>query len=602
MKDYSVRSRRQLSVESMNALQTETEPLTSLAALARVVDNPDGLAADWLQVVQEVAGIGVWDWRIDQADAVCTESNLLLYGLPLGTVMPPHDQWLALIHAEDRARVASELALAASGNSGFQTEFRVTWPDGTEHWLAGKCRTICDRTGKPVRLIGVNYDITPLKEAEQASRRTAEEQIHQARHDPLTGLPNRRFFDEQLTRAIIDAAQSNQMLAVMYIDLDGFKVVNDSLGHSVGDELLHAVSGRLRECISPADILARTGGDEFTVVLTGIPDRRSAEVVAKKILAALEGRCYIARHNFYVTASVGISIFPDDGPDAGALQQNADVAMYHSKRAKKNGFQFFDPCMIEQLRERLRLETGLRGAQERGELSIQYQPLFGFDGAHPGAIPAGHEALLRWRHPELGPISPARFIPIAEDTGMIVPIGMWVLEQVCRQIRLWSDTNSFHGRVHVNVSGAQFASPDFAEMVARILESAGVPGTSLGIEITESLLMSDIEGCSRRIRKLQALGISISIDDFGTGYSCLGYLQHIPIDALKIDRSFAVEIGISTTAIPLIEGIVALAHSLRMRVIAEGIETEHQLAVVRRAGCDEVQGFLLGRPSDPSPQ
>ena len=512
--------------------------------------------------------------------------------------MPPHEQWLALIHPDDRVRVATELDAAVSGLAPLQTEFRVRWPDGTVHWLAGKCRSVCDQAGRPVRLIGVNYDITPLKEAEQASRKAAEERIYQARHDSLTGLPNRRFFDEQLKQAITSASHSNRMLAVMYIDLDGFKVVNDTLGHAVGDELLQTVSGRLQACISPTDILARTGGDEFTVVLTGIEDRRSAEEIAKQILHALQKRCYIARHTFYVTASVGISVLPDDGDDAGALQQAADVAMYRSKRSGKNGFQFFNSGMIAQLRERLVLETALRRAQERRELSIQYQPIFRFDGANAELAPAGQEALLRWRHPELGQISPACFVPIAEDTGMIVPIGKWVIEQVCLQIRHWREAGSLNGRVYVNVSGLQFASPDFAEMVACILELTGVQGASLGIEITESVLMNDLEGCARKIGNLRALGVSISIDDFGTGYSCLGYLQHIPIDVLKIDRSFIQELENSSKATRLIEGIISLAHSLHMGVIAEGIETRQQLAAVHGAGCDEVQGFLLGRPTD----
>lgn len=386
----------------------------------------------------------------------------------------------------------------------------------------------------------------------------------------------------------------------MYIDLDGFKVVNDTLGHAQGDELLRTVSSRLTSCISASDTLARTGGDEFTVILTALAERRSAESVAKQILQSLQTRFWIAGHALYIGASIGISVFPDDGTDSGSLQQKADVAMYRSKRSTKNAFQFFTPGMIEPLRERLFLETALRGAQERSELSVHYQPIFGVGGGGSELVPTGCEALLRWHNVELGQVSPSRFIAIAEEIGMIVPLGTWVLEQVCRQIRQWSDAACMRGRVYVNVSGLQFASTDFVEIVAGILKSTGVQGSSLGIEITETVLMSEFEACSQKVRDLQTLGVSISIDDFGTGYSCLGSLQQIPIDVLKIDGSFVREAGIKPTATALLGGIVSLAHSLHMRVIAECIETEQQLAAVRNAGCDEVQGYLLARPSAPT--
>jgi diguanylate cyclase (GGDEF)-like protein len=439
-------------------------------------------------------------------------------------------------------------------------------------------------------LIGVNYDISPLKEAEQA-------RLYQAEHDLLTGLPNRRFLEEQLKQAVRQAADRNQMIAVLYIDLDGFKVVNDSLGHAIGDELLRAVSSRLRACVPETGTLARTGGDEFTMILEDISGRRSAEETAKALLTALRDPFHIARQDLYVTASVGISIFPYDGSEAGVLQQNADIAMYCSKRREKGGFQFFTPGMIEPMRERLILETSLRSALERGEFQIHYQPLFRIGRENLVANPAGFEALLRWTHPDLGTVPPATFIPIAEETGMIISIGTWVLKAACRQIREWHDAGLPHVRVNVNVSCLQFAMPDFVDIVERALKSNGVPGECLGIEITESVLMGDFEACSRKIRDLQNLGVSISIDDFGTGYSSLVYIQRMPINSLKIDGSFVREIGVKPTATALIEAIVALAHSMNMRVIAECVETEEQLQAVLTAGCDEAQGYLLGRPA-----
>src|SRR6266849_5423914 len=384
-------------------------------------------AEDWLSVVQDIAGVGIWDWRIDQPAATCTESNTVLYGLAPSTAMPPREQWEALIHPDDRRRVSEELASAARGLSQFHTEFRVIWPDGTMRWLAGKCRSFCDEAGKTVRLIGVNYDISPLKEAEQASKDAAEERSHQARHDSLTGLPNRRFLEEHLKQTVWQAAHNGQMIAVLYIDLDGFKFINDSMGHAIGDELLRAVSDRLRSCVPESGLIARMGGDEFTMVLCGISVRQSAESAAGCMLAALQEPFRIADHDLYVTASVGISIYPDDGSDAGILQQNADIAMYQTNNSAKNGFQFFRPGMIGPMRERLELENSLRGAIERAELVIHYQPLYGIGEVNGADAPAEFEALLRWTHSELGPVSPATFIPIAEETGMIIPIGSWVL-------------------------------------------------------------------------------------------------------------------------------------------------------------------------------
>jgi diguanylate cyclase (GGDEF)-like protein len=554
-------------------------------------------AEDWLSIVQDIADIGIWDWHIDEPRAICTESNPVLYGLPPSTVMPSRGQWEAMIHPDDRRKVSEALASAIVGLCQFQTEFRVIWPDGSMHWLAGKGRSFCDASGKTVRLVGVNYDISRLKQAEQSSKEAAEERTHQARHDLLTGLPNRRFLEEHLRHAVERAAHIGQMIAVLYIDLDGFKVVNDSMGHAIGDELLRAVSERLSSCVPASGMIARMGGDEFTMVLSGTEVRQSAESAARSLLAALQEPFRIADHDLYVTASVGISVYPDDGSEAGVLQQNADIAMYRTKNSAKNGFQFFAHGMVEPMRARLELQNALRGSLERDELVIHYQPLYGIGEDNGAEAAAEFEALLRWTHAELGPVSPATFIPIAEETGMIIHIGTWVLGAVCRQIRQWYDAGFPQMKVNVNVSGMQFAMPDFVDIVERALKSNGVRGESLGIEITESVLMNDFDVCSRKIRDLQALGVSISIDDFGTGYSSLGYLHRMPINALKIDGSFVREIGIKPTATALIEAIVALAHSLNMRVVAECVETEQQLEAVLRAGCDKAQGFLLGRPA-----
>src|SRR5437870_939862 len=272
-------------------------------------------AEDWLSIVQDIAGVGIWDWHIDQPAAVCTESNPVLYGLPPSTVMPAREQWEAMIHPDDRRKVSEALASAIVGLSQFQTEFRVIWPDGSVHWLAGKGRSFCDAAGKTIRLVGVNYDISRLKQAEQASKEAAEERAHQARHDVLTDLPNRRFLEEHLKQAVRQAARDGHMLAVLYIDLDGFKVVNDSMGHAVGDELLRAVSDRLRFCVPEPGFIARMGGDEFMMVLSGTKVREASKSAASKMLEALQEPFCIANQHLYVTASVGISVYPDDGKE-----------------------------------------------------------------------------------------------------------------------------------------------------------------------------------------------------------------------------------------------------------------------------------------------
>jgi diguanylate cyclase (GGDEF)-like protein/PAS domain S-box-containing protein len=415
---------------------------------------------------------------------------------------------------------------------------------------------------------------------------------HRAHHDPLTGLPNRSAFEDHLKRAIAGAQRNAHPLGVLSIDLDRFKRVNDDLGHAAGDKVLCEVSRRLERCLRGTDIVARWGGDEFLVGLSELKDRQDALLVAGKLTEALRPPFEVDGRTIVTSATIGVSLYPDDGQDLASLMRNADRAMYRAKSAGRNSFQCYTPELGEEERHRLELENQLGGALERQELLLHYQPQFDL---RTGCL-AGLEALLRWQHPSLGLVLPARFISIAEESGLIVPIGAWVLWEACRQVRRLDDGGCGPVRVSANVSSIQFARPEFVELVAQALRETGIRPNLLELELTESLVMQDISQSSSRIAKLRELGVQVSIDDFGTGYSSLSYLQRLPIDNLKIDRSFIQELGDSKTGLLLVQSIVGLARSLHMVATAEGVESIAQLSASEEAGCDRVQGYLFGMP------
>ncbi len=415
---------------------------------------------------------------------------------------------------------------------------------------------------------------------------------HRAHHDPLTGLPNRASFEDHAKRAIAGARRSGRPLGILSIDLDRFKFVNDSLGHAAGDRVLCEVSRRLEECLRGNDIVARWGGDEFLVGLSDLRDRQDAIRVAAKLTEALRPPVEVDGHSISISATIGVSLYPDDGEDLESLMRNADRAMYSAKSAGRNGFQYYTPELGEKSSHRAELENELGHALERRELLLHYQPQFDL---RTGSL-AGVEALLRWQHPSLGLVPPAEFIPIAEDSGLIVPIGAWVLREACRQVRQLDAAGCGPVRVSANVSSLQFARPEFVELVEEALRETGIQPSLLELELTESLVMQDFAQSSSRIAELRKLGVQVSIDDFGTGYSSLSYLQRLPIDNLKIDKSFIQELGDSKTGLMLVQSIVGLAQSLNMVATAEGVESVAQLSESEAAGCDRVQGYLFGMP------
>jgi diguanylate cyclase len=437
-------------------------------------------------------------------------------------------------------------------------------------------------------------------ERRDSEKRKAERQLqYQALNDELTGLPNRRLFADRLSQTLARAKRENQGVALLYIDLDGFKLVNDSLGHSIGDSLLIQVAERLRSRVRQSDTLARLGGDEFTVVLGTVHAKEDASLVANKLLHALTPPFLIKGHEITIGASVGISLFPQDAQTHGELIQQADSAMYAAKRNGKNRAMYFTPELGSLVRERLSLENQLRRAIVQGEIHVHYQPEF---DVLTGRL-VRFEALSRWTHPTLGPISPSKFIPVAEESGMIVTLGAYVLECACAQAVKWQSLAPHAIQVAVNVSSLQFCREGFVDEVTEVLNRTGLRPELLQIELTESVMLTGINRSSETMKRLRALGISLAIDDFGTGYSCLSYLPSLPFDSLKIDRSFVSELDRRPEANAMVHALIALAHNIGMRVIVEGVEKQEQLDLVRELGANEIQGFLLGKPvADPSLQ
>jgi diguanylate cyclase (GGDEF)-like protein/PAS domain S-box-containing protein len=454
--------------------------------------------------------------------------------------------------------------------------------------IEGCISPIHDREGQASGTVVVSRDVS-------AARAMTIAMTHSAEHDFLTGLPNRMLLNDRLGQAIALAQRHQKPIAMLFLDLDGFKHINDSLGHPIGDKLLQSIAKRLVECVRASDTISRQGGDEFVVLLSELEHAEDAAISAKKMLEAVAAAHSIDLHDLHVTASIGISVYPYDGLDAETLIKNADTAMYQAKENGRQRYQFFKPEMNTRAVERQSIEGGLRRALERREFALHYQPIIDL---RTGAI-TGAEALIRWMHPTRGLIAPVQFIPVAEDCGLIVPIGNWVLREACRQAQAWIDAGLPKITMAVNVSAVEFRHDNFLEDLFATLAETGFDPQSLEVEVTESVLMRHADEAAVTLRTLRDRGIRIAIDDFGTGYSSLGYLRKFPLDMLKLDQSFVRQISTVGEDTTIVTAVISLARRLKLRVIAEGVETRDELEFLRAQRCDEAQGYYFSRPIVP---
>ena len=505
-----------------------------------------------------------------------------IFGRGAAQLLEQPSQWTDAIHPDDRVRIDASRNLARFGN--LDQEFRIVRPDGEVRWLHNRSFPALDDTGQVALITGVAEDIT--------SRKLDEEKLqHMAHYDSLTQLPNRSLFYDRLQQTILHSGREGRAAAVVFVDLDHFKRINDTLGHGAGDQLLQQVARRLESAVRPGDTVGRLGGDEFALILSNLASSGDAALVAQKMMEALHDAFIIEGREVFATVSAGVTLFPEDSNDADALIKNADVAMYRSKELGRNTYQFYRAEMNARALERMSMENDLRRAIERNELLLHYQPKIDIVN---GAI-SGVEALLRWQHPEHGLVSPARFVPILEDNGMIVPVSEWVLEEVCRQLKIWS-TEGCAVPVAVNLSGRLLQQKNVGESIRGIVAASGVTPRLIELEITESMLMHNPEQTGAILRALRGFGFRISVDDFGTGYSSLSYLKSFPLDTLKIDRSFIRDIVNDPDDAMITRAVISMAHSLRLKVVAEGVETAAQLSMLAVGACDEVQGFYFSKP------
>ena len=457
--------------------------------------------------------------------------------------------------------------------------------DGAVFWNSLRVAPVHDARGNVTHYVGVQTDVTERIQYEQ-------DLAHRAHYDALTSLPNRQLLEARLEQAITAAQRHETLVGVAFLDLDNFKTFNDSIGHAAGDEVLRMVAARMVECVRPTDTVARLGGDEFVLVMGGLGEPDELKSVISRIQAQLAQPMQLEGKEYFAAASIGLAVFPRDGGTAEQLIQRADFAMYKAKEDGRGVVRTYQPSLDLRGGDRLELERALRQALMRNEFTLHYQPKC---DSHTGEL-CGVEALIRWNHPERGMVPPIQFIALAEQTGVIVPLGEWVLEDACRQNRLWRESGICSVPVAVNVSGIQFKQGSLLTTITDVLERTGLEPQGLHLEITESVMMSDPEGFIRTLNALRAIGVRIALDDFGTGYSSLSYLKQFPIDYVKIDRSFVRDITTDPMDAGICSAIIAMAHNLGMQVIAEGVETQEQADFLRRGGCDQLQGYLVGRP------
>ena len=535
---------------------------------------------------QRLAGVGNWSKDLKTGKTTWSEELYRIFGVAQSQA--PTDDIRGFDHPEDSSIVRDAVEEFGRTGASYRVDHRIVLADGTIKFVQEQAEVSNDDSGVPSRIIGTIVDVTERKLAEARL-------AYLAHHDALTGLPNRTMLTERLEHSMAYAHRQNRFVAVLFLDLDRFKTINDTRGHVVGDELLRQVASRLRSVVRETDTVARAGGDEFIIVVGDVGDPSHLLTVANTVHSAFAKPFDLNGDEAFVSASIGVSVYPRDGLDVDTLVKNADAALYQAKDRGRNGVQYFTSDLVESASRRLALEADMRRALERNEFVLYYQPLVGL---RSGRL-LGFEALLRWRHPVLGLVMPEEFIPVAEESGLIVQLGEWVLRTACLQQKAWSQAGYDVERVTVNISARQFQHRDLADVVGNIITQTGIARGALELELTETLLMSDVTNSVSTLRSLRRMGVAISIDDFGTGYSSLGYLKNFPIDSLKIDRTFVRDITTDRYDEAIAAAIVALARSLGLHVIAEGVETPSQLTQLLRLGCDEGQGYHFGAAQPP---
>ncbi len=580
----NVKERRELKASLRLLIATLQQAVAENAGIAETLFNEQERAQVTLNSIGDAVICTNVAGRVTYLNAV---AERLTGWTKADAVDRPLEDVFYIIEAETRARIPNPMAVATAENKvvGLPPLCILVRRDAKELSIEDSAAPIHDRNGMVTGAVMVFHDVS-------AERTLARQLLHQAGHDSLTDLPNRSLLNDRIALAISAVHRHHKSLAVLYLDLDRFKHINDSLGHAIGDRLLQTVALRLTDCVRGSDTVSRQGGDEFVILLVDIDGDKDAALCAEKVLQSLRQPCVMEQHEMHVSASIGIAICPQDGTDVEVLLGNADSAMYEAKARGRNNFQFYRKELNATAIARQALESQLRHAVERREMDLNYQPIV---DVHTGDL-VGVEALLRWRNPELGLLIPAAFMGIAEESGLIVPIGRWVLRAACLQAQAWQSAGLGPLRHAVNVSAVELRSKDFVTGLQAILEETGFDPKLLELELTETFLMQDSKSTALVLESLKSLDVRLALDDFGTGYSSLSYMRRFPIDTLKIDRSFVNHLTTDADDASVVSAVINMGKSLHMRVVAEGVETREQLAFLESQHCPEAQGYLFSPP------
>lgn len=541
-----------------------------------------------LKEAQKIAKIGSWELEFPALELSWSDEIYRIFEIDPSVFQPSYEHFLNAVHPDDRALIDAAYADALKNKTPYEIVHRLLLKNGLLKYVHERGETFYNEEGDPIRSVGTVQDISKQKVTEKKIE-------HMAHHDALTGLPNRTFAKASAEQIIANAKRSEAKAAFLFIDLDGFKAINDTLGHSAGDLMLKTIASRLKKCVRESAIISRQGGDEFLLILSDIKEENLIASAAQKVLAELQKSFEINAHTFSTSASIGISLYPDHGETFELLLRSADTAMYKAKESGKNTYCFYSEKMKHDLIGQFKLQNDLKSALHNSEFVLFYQPQIDLGTNRI----TGAEALIRWNHPQMGMVPPMNFIPLAESSGLIVQIGQWVIEEACRQAAAWQ-RSGIEITVAVNISAVQFKRGNLETVVTDALAASGLNPSCLELELTESVMMHDMESTLLTVRNLKSLGVQLSIDDFGTGYSSLAYLKRFAVDKLKIDQSFVQNILENKEDAVIVKTIIQMAKNLNLKTIAEGVEDAEVLAAVETCGCDEVQGYHFAKPMEAS--